>query len=179
LIKTNHGSGGNIVFDKTVTQNEVMEKMQKWLGENFYWVNREYHYYDIPRQILIEQFLDDEVENGPLDYRFWCFHGKPEIIQIDNYLHDINPFYDANWNKLDLCYRENLKCCEIQKPETLQEMLDIASKLSADFDFVRVDLYSVKSKVYFGELTFTPVAGQFTFKPEFWNVLLGQKWDLE
>ncbi len=35
-------------------------------------------------------------------------------------------------------------------------MVYIAEQLSADFDFVRVDLYDTGKKVYFGELTFTP-----------------------
>ena len=35
-------------------------------------------------------------------------------------------------------------------------MLEIARILSKDIPYVRVDLYSIKGKVYFGELTFTP-----------------------
>ncbi|MET0962225.1 MAG: ATP-grasp fold amidoligase family protein [Noviherbaspirillum sp.] len=31
--------------------------------------------------------------------------------------------------------------------------------------------------MYFGELTFTPVAGKCVFKPEIWDVYLGQKWN--
>ena len=41
-------------------------------------------------------------------------------------------------------------------------MLEIAQILSKDFTFVRVDLYSIEEKVYFGELTFSPASGVFS-----------------
>jgi hypothetical protein len=179
VIKTNHGSGGNLIVDEKTDRNEVVRKLRKWLSENFYWVAREYHYYKIPRRILAEHFLDDGVQYGPLDYRFWCFNGKPEVIQVDNHLHNINPFYDREWNKLDMSYRSGFIDCEIARPENFEEMLEVASALSSDFDFVRVDLYNVKGKVYFGEFTFTPVAGNFVFKPSSWDDYLGQKWVAE
>jgi hypothetical protein len=149
------------------------------LKENYYWKLREYHYYAIPRRILIEQFLDDGEEDGPLDYKFWCFHGHPEAIQVDNHSHNINPFYDTNWKKIPMCYRESYNDCEIKEPLNIQEMLRVASALSSDFDFVRVDLYNLQGKIYFGELTFTPLAGRLNFKPDTWNRYLGQKWNFE
>ena len=55
-------------------------------------------------------------------------------------------------------------------------MISIASRLSAGFNFVRVDLYNVDGKIYFGELTFTPTAGELKLRPESWDLKLGQKW---
>ena len=47
-------------------------------------------------------------------------------------------------------------------------MLEISKILSADFDFVRVDLYDINGKVYFGELTFSPASGVLpNFSEEF------------
>lgn len=176
VIKTNHGSGGNIIFNEMTNHHEVIEKTNRWLNENYYWCAHEYHYYEIPRRILIEEFLEDGEVNGPLDYRFWCFKGKPEVIQVDNHLHNINPFYDTAWNKLDMSYRDSFNDFDIKKPVHFQEMLEVASALSYEFDFVRVDLYNLKGKIYFGELTFTPVAGNIVFRPDSWDAYLGQKW---
>jgi hypothetical protein len=53
-------------------------------------------------------------------------------------------------------------------------MLDIASKLSKDFPFVRVDLYNVNGKIYFGELTFYPWSGYVQFNPDETDFLLGE-----
>ena len=176
IAKTNHGSGGNIILTPATDRREAVKKLRGWLGDNFYWAGREYQYYDIRPQILIEEFLDDGQPDGPLDYRFWCFDGKPELIQVDNRLHEINSFYDISWNKLPLHYRENFKDFDIPPPENLQDMLKIAVKLSFGFDFVRVDLYNVFGTIYFGELTFTPVGGRLRLRPESWDKALGQKW---
>lgn len=176
IVKTNHGSGGNIVLQDLVDRNHVVNTLHRWLKDNYYWVGHEYWYYKIKPLIVVEQFLDDGHSNGPLDYRFWCFSGRPEIIQVDNHSHSINQFYDPDWNRLLLRYRDGVAECGIHAPENLSEMLLVASKLSSDFDFVRVDLYNIKGKIYFGELTFTPVAGFLKFKPESWDMILGQKW---
>jgi hypothetical protein len=176
VVKTNHGSGGNIVLNGQIDRKDVINRLQKMLKENYYWTSREFHYYKIPPKVLVEPFLEDHQPDGPLDYRFWCFGGEPEVIQVDNHSHNINPFYDIDWNLLPLHYRENSKACHISKPENFDEMLDVARKLSADFDFVRVDLYNLNGEIKFGEMTFTPAAGRCVFKPEEWDTTLGQKW---
>jgi hypothetical protein len=177
VIKTNHGSGGNIIYNRDVDSEYVIQTLRNWLEQNYYWVDREYQYYKIKPRILIEEYLDDGQPDGPLDYRFWCFHGKVEVIQIDNHAHDINPFYDVNWNEISLNYRDSHKQCHIDRPGNLDQMLIIASALSFDFDFVRVDLYNVHGHVYFGELTFTPVGGRCKLKPEYWDAELGGRWN--
>ena len=45
-------------------------------------------------------------------------------------------------------------------------MLEIAQKLSAGQSFVRVDLYSVNHRIYFGELTLTLGNGFEVFTPQ-------------
>lgn len=56
---------------------------------------------------------------------------------------------------------------QIKKPECIDKAFEIAEELSKEFPFVRVDLYIVGEKIYFGELTFTPAGGmdtEFKFK---------------
>lgn len=57
-------------------------------------------------------------------------------------------------------------------------MLRIAEKLSEDFPYVRVDLYSVDGKVYFGELTFYPWSGYVQFSPDEFDYLMGENFIL-
>jgi hypothetical protein len=68
--------------------------------------------------------------------------------------------FDMNWNPLVGLTNETSD--KIERPEHLAQMIDIAKKLSADFKFVRVDLYDINGKVYFGELTFSPTNGVFS-----------------
>jgi TupA-like ATPgrasp len=175
VIKTNHWSGGNVVVRGAVDHGEIIEHFSKMLRESYYWLNREYHYHAIPPQVLIEELLDDGEPKGPLDYRFYCFDGVPELIQVTNNDQSVNQFHDRQWKALDLRTRA-VETCSIARPDNLEQMLAAASTLGADFDFVRVDLYDIRGQVRFSEMTFTPGAGLLQLKPAIWDVILGQKW---
>ncbi|HQS80882.1 MAG TPA: ATP-grasp fold amidoligase family protein [Thiobacillus sp.] len=176
IIKANHGSGMVIPVRGDVSINEIQETISSWLKTNYYLTDHEYHYAAIKPLIIIEEYLDDKKELGPLNYSFWCINGQTAMIQVDNSNRSINPFYDTSWNKLPLTSRRNLPDSQIEKPKNLDEMLSVAHTLAKDFDFVRVDLYNINGKVYFGELTFTPGSGRFKFLPEEWDIELGRRW---
>ena len=177
IVKTNHGSGKIIRVEDAPDEQAIRTNLRHWLSDNYYWDCREYQYLHIRPLVLIEECLDDGHADGPLDYRFWCFHGRVEVIQVDNHKHDINPFYDSNWTKLDLRYRTYAKDCDIPRPVGFDEMLKIASALTQQIDFVRVDLYNVRGRILVGEFTFTPVGGGLTFEPASWDQRLGHKWE--
>lgn len=50
-------------------------------------------------------------------------------------------------------------------PPNFGDMLDIARRLAADFEVVRVDMYNVDGRIYVGELTNYPQAGIAPFEP--------------
>jgi hypothetical protein len=176
VIKPNHGSGKVIVVKGTANRSDIIQETSNWMKTNYYWGSRENQYFHIHPRILIEEYLTNQDGSELLDYRFWCFRGRPEVIQVDNHAHNINPFFDSEWNLLDLHYRENMPRPVIAKPANLGDMLYVASRLSEDFDFVRVDLYN-PGRICFGELTFTP-AGSLKIQPKNWDVKLGMKWDM-
>lgn len=176
IIKVNNRCGQIILYNGISEKDSIIQKLTQLMSENFYWACREFQYYNIRPQIIIEERLTDGISEYPLDYRFWCFNGHPEMIQIDNREHNINPFYDVFWDRLPIHYRPCSLKQDIPKPENFDEMLDLARKLSAGYDFVRVDLYNIKGKIYFSELSFTPAAGHIKFQPEKWDRILGEKW---
>jgi hypothetical protein len=179
VIKTNHGSGGHLLVSGPVDRAAAIKHFNELLKENYYWHSREYQYYKIEPRILIEELIDDGVCLGPLDFRFWCFHGVTELIQVTNHANSIIAFYDAKWSKLNLSHRiGSFQDAQTARPANLSEMLAIAEALARDFDFVRVDLYNARGQIYFGELTFTPRAGIFNFEPKEWDEILGAKWRL-
>ena len=45
---------------------------------------------------------------------------------------------------------------DFHKPENYNEMIKIVTTLSQDFNFIRVDLYNVNGRIYFGEMTLYP-----------------------
>jgi hypothetical protein len=178
-IKTNHGSGGHLFVRGTPDRQRIVAHFSAALRESYYWRWREYHYHAIPPRILIEELLDDGDPSGPLDYRIWCFNGVPALIQVDNSSHTINPFYDTRWHALELCYRAQAEPLPIARPRNLERMLWAAATLSEGFDFVRVDLYNLRGRICFGEMTFTPRGGFLKFQPPEWDLVLGQLWTVE
>jgi TupA-like ATPgrasp len=176
VIKTNNGSGKNIFVKGSIDRRSVTETLHTWLTQNYHSVSRECHYLKIEPRVIVEEFMDDGSDGFPIDYRFWCFGGRPEMIQIDNNDHSIDLFYDIDWNRLQLRHRDDNIECDIPRPDNFEEMLLVASKLASDFAFVRVDLYNLRGRIKFGELTLHPRAGDIQFKPGSWDALLGQKW---
>ena len=53
-------------------------------------------------------------------------------------------------------------------------MKKLAAKLSEKMPFARIDFYEINEKVYFGEITFYTGSGFEGFKPEEWDLKLGE-----
>ena len=177
VIKTNHGSGGHVFVRGQPDRARVVDRFRAALRDNYYWRSREFQYFHIVPHVLVEELIDDGVAFGPLDYRCWCFHGQVRLIQVDNHAHSQQDFYDQEWNPQELRHRsEGTEATSTAKPANLSELIEVAQALARGFDFVRVDLYNARQHVYFGELTFTPRAGLFTFHPEAWDAKLGSWW---
>lgn len=169
VLKLNTGSGYNLIItDKESTNiKRTNEIINKWLKEDYYKIKKEPQYKNIEKKILCEKYIADK-EGKLQDYKFYCFDGKIEFVEVDFDRfkdHRMN-FYDLNWNLLNIRkgnYKNYPK--EFSKPKNFNKMIEIAEKLSEDFQFVRVDLYNVNGTIYFGELTFTPAGGLTPFTP--------------
>ncbi|MBI5673071.1 MAG: hypothetical protein HZC50_07450 [Nitrospirae bacterium] len=178
VIKPTHGAGQVIIVKGQVDREDIIRRVLGWLDSNYYWHGREAQYYRIPPRIVIEEYLANDDGTPPFDYKFSCFNGMPEQVMVRNETHDICPIFDTAWNLLDLEDEEGAVRPWVPKPANLDEMRALAAKLSVGFGFVRVDLYNVKGRVYFGEFTFTPAGGIVKYNPECWDLKLGEKWNL-
>lgn len=179
VIKPSHAAGKVIIVrGGEVDREAIIRQVSDWLTTDYYWHVREFQYYGIPRRILIEGFLTDEDGNPPFDYKVYCFNGTPEQVLVRNHTHDICPFFDTAWNLLDFSDEVGAVRPWVPEPTNLDEMLALATKLSVGFGYVRLDFYNVRGRVYFGEYTFTPAAGIIKYDPEWWDLKLGEKWDL-
>jgi hypothetical protein len=177
-LKGTHGSGYNIIVDDKSKLNweKAKVKLLKFLKSDYSKKNEENIYKALIPKILVEEYLSDLNDNYIIDYKFFCFHGKAKYVWVKTF-HDgkyRNCYFDLNWNKIkDDSNKKNYLEIDIPKPENLDEMINISNKLSEDFIFVRVDLYSIKMKVYFGELTFFPWGGKERLTVERFNKEFG------
>lgn len=186
VIKTTNGGGGlNVIVcpDKAaLDMDEVRTKLrcEKSMPRDG---GREWAYYGLEPGIIVEELLENREDPaaGIPDYKFLCYNGKPRyiVVDTDRYSGHKRNIFDTAWN--DLQIGSDCPPCdrELPPPDTLEEMLRSAAALSEDFPFVRVDLYSVNGRVYFGELTFYPWSGYVQFQPDEADYLLGKDFPLK
>lgn len=159
-VKCNHGCGYNIIVrdKKAVDKQQVYKNLRRWMKEDYSVVSAELHYHGIPRRIIIEEFIKTEDGKLPIDYKFFASRGKVICVLVYTGRADKMEriYVDANFRDLKLVEEYTGADYEKLKPESFDRMLEVASVLSEDFPFVRVDLYDEAGRVIFGELTFTP-----------------------
>jgi len=174
--------GVKVVKDKAKTdidrlKYDVSNFIQPWNSLYYKYFSRGYK--DIKPKIIIEEYLK-QLEGQLYDYKIFCFHGEPKAIEAikDRKNGEFRAsFYNEKWELMNLksgVHKES----KIKKPKNFEKMLEIAKVLSADFPFVRVDLYNIDGKIYFGELSFTPASGFMQFNPKEWDYKFGEWLDL-
>lgn len=183
------GKGTILVFDKNSLDLEKMkETLRFWIrsgplrrARGGLWVfeNRK-------ARILIEKNLIDN-ENGDLpDYKFFCFNGRVFCSYLIRNSSNKADRHDGELGILDRDYRllpvfdaEFHPIIEQpEKPKNYEKMVEIAEKLSRPFPHVRVDLYNVDGKIFFGELTFFSNTGPNLHVPESFEYELGKQFIL-
>lgn len=173
VLKCTHDSGGLVICrDKSkFNKQAARKKINRSLKRNFYWVWREWPYKNIKPRIIAEQYMSDNSGYELEDYKVHNFNGIPEMILVcRDRFREVGlseDFFSSKWEHLDISrpYHPNAKAVE-SKPKALQQMLQIAEKLSQNVPFVRTDFYLVNDNIYFGEMTFYPAGGFERFVPE-------------
>ena len=179
VIKASHDSGGVVVCrDKSKLDVEKAKRILEGAGKkDFSRFTKEYPYRDVPHRFIAEEYMEDESGYELKDYKFFCFNGKPKFIFVatGRQEHDTRfDFYDMEFNHLPVLNGHPNADKWPQKPENYEEMIEVSEKLSKDLLHVRVDLYNINGKIYFGELTFFHWSGLKAFEPREWDYKFGE-----
>lgn len=192
VAKCNHNSGGQVFCDPRFDLNSSkvkygLKRLRYILKKNAYVLSREWNYKNIPRKVVVEKVIRDKKGCLPLDYKFMCFNGIPQLLFLD--LGVINPDQTYNHNYPRNIYNMDFELLPVhetrpnasypvEKPENFEKMVEIAKILSAPFPFCRVDLYNVDGQIYFGEITFYHGGGCNAIEPEEWDLKMGNWIDI-
>lgn len=187
VLKTTHGGGsGGVVIckdKKTFDRNKAILTLRDSMNGDIYRSLREWPYKDVKKRVLAEKYMaPKDMVNNPIydlsDYKFFCFNGEPKYCQVirDRHSKESIDFYDMNWRHQEFVGLNPIASNGINpvpRPLLLDDMICICHKLSENMKFVRIDMYVIDNRIYFGEITFYPASGMGLFNPDKWNEELG------
>ena len=180
VLKTTQG-GGNIGVmicrDKSSFEKKrAIKNMNAALKQDLYTSSREWPYKNVEPLIFAEEYMEDE--HGELrDYKFFCFNGKCKMLFVATERQTREEpffnFFDEKYNQLPFKQGHPVNPVIPEKPKGFEEMIRIAEQLSVGLPHVRMDLYIINGKVYFGEYTFYHFGGVMPFEPAEWDEKIG------
>jgi hypothetical protein len=189
VIKASHASGWNhFVRDgRHPRTGPERRKLLKWIGREYVQRLREWAYREMPRRLVGEPMITSEDGSFPDDLKFYMFDGECRVI-----LHKIygrqdtqstpkvrrKLFMSPDWENLQIDSGDDPSGEPSPRPSGLARMMQIASALSADIDFVRVDFMVLPHRFHFGEMTFYPASGLKPFRPIEADDRFGDWWHL-
>ena len=162
----------------------IRAKLNKSIKRNLFYSSREWPYKNVKSRVIAEKFLSDGFGTKLLDYKFWCFNGKPQIMYIANKgAHGkklFENYYDMGFQPLNINHNFIRHTPEFSKPAGFEVMKSLCCKLleGLELPFVRVDFFYVNGCVYFAEFTFFDWAGMRPFPNHDDDVKLGKMIDL-
>lgn len=166
VMKCTHDSGGLIICkDKsTLDLKNAKKKINHCMKRNYFTNTREWPYRNVPRKIIAEKYISGTDGSIPMDYKFFCFNGEPDCVMVCVGREFGRPkffFYDMDW-KRKLYQKPSIEPGEkevVEKPENFEEMVYVVKELAKGYPEVRIDLYNIDGKIYFGEYTFFNQSG--------------------
>ena len=186
VIKCNHDSGSCMIIDKSegFDPAAVRSTLAAHLKVRYGYVHGEMYYNRIVPRVVAERKLEQVsgVGNSMIDYKIWCFDGKPYSIWAcydrtseGTYVN----IYDLDWNVHPevSVFTDHYRDGEgkVPRPESLDRMLSAAARLSEGFPEVRVDFYEAGGRLYFGEMTFASLCGKMDFYTQDYLEELGRQ----
>jgi hypothetical protein len=158
---------------------EVRAVLNRWLQRDYSKLHREWCYEGLPRRLLAEQMLVDDRGTIPPDYKAYVIGGKVRFIQVDRgrFAHHTRNIYGPTWDALPARWTLENHAPDV-RPACLPRMLQVAEALAEPFEFLRVDFYVLRDRLYVGELTNYPGAGFEKFIPGEYALHIGSFWDV-
>ena len=180
VLKCNHNSGLGMCICKDKSKldiKRVKRELKKGLKQDYFLTGREWPYKNVDRKIICEKYMEDSEYKELRDYKFYCFNGMVKFFMInsDRFSSDDTKgdYFDREFNWLDFTWGFNHAKIKPKIPENVNKMIEISDKLSKGTNFLRVDLYNIDGKIYFGELTFYDGSGFDKIEPLDWEYKIG------
>jgi hypothetical protein len=162
IAKATHDSGSAVVLRSAADLPAAAAKLKKRLARPYGKGKGEWAYDMVQPRIIVERLITDDA----VDYKFHCVDGEVKWVQIiwnrrTGNPHEAIVLPDRTMTALQM--DEKMVHCPEPKivpgEAAWAELTALAQNLSADWRYVRVDLYWQHRQPWFGEMTFWPRAG--------------------
>jgi len=159
---------------------DLVRTAADWLAATYGAVKSEWFYAEMPRRVVVEEWLDRGDGSVPDDVKIFVYHGRVHFIEVDT--------GRFTGHRRDLFRRDGTPIDgELKYPRagqarllpTIEDAVGAAEILAQPFDFVRVDTYVVSSRIVIGEMTFVPESGNGRFRPRSLDFEFGMPWQLD
>lgn len=185
ILKPNNASGffrivnkNDKFFYNSILKEKLLKDVNSWLLYKFaFCAGFELQYLTIKPKILAEEIIDSR-----LHIQTYCFDGKPTYVSIytvDEKYNMYHNLYDTNYNLLPyITTYEHFNMVPLSlKTDFFKEAVELSRKLSQGFKLVRVDFIETKNKdrIYFEEMTFTPISGFVKFSNPLYDTVWGKQ----
>ena len=182
VLKCTHNSGSFVVCPNknALDIEEALKILKQGMNcKDYYKCSREWVYKGVKPRIIAEEYLEDSTFEDLVNYKFWCFNGKPQIMYITVKTDDIwENFYDMEFNQLEISHGFKQYKGIISKPLQFERMKELAEVLSDNFYHIRIDFYQISGKIKFSEYTFYDWAGFRPFDNIEWDYKIGDLFNL-
>lgn len=177
VLKCTHDCGSTVIVrDKSkMNKKEVLDFLDKHVSVRYGYASCEPHYTVIKPRIMAESLIemdnsDEFSSETTVDHKIRCIDGKAQydMVCYDRSLESgsggsktVYDLYDIHsWQPMRQYLADpGVAYKNVPRPENLEQMIAIAEKIAQGYPQVRVDLYNVKGKIYFGEMTFFAFSG--------------------
>jgi len=184
ILKPTHGSGWVEIIHKGDNPNsEYLRRIcSNWLSRTYGYRYHEWAYLGIKPQIVAEELVTSNDGMLAGDVKFYVLGGRVETIyRVENRFGDMTESYlDRNW----VPSNTTASIWGADKPYGYKEIFELAEKIGAHSDYIRVDFLSTDSRYLLNELTLYSQSGyddwsKFFENPFQHDLELGGKWDLK
>jgi len=184
IVKSTHASGHTVRVHRSdvVDVGAARDLFRSWQRYNHFRELTEPGYGPVRPGLIVERLLQRPDGTPPVERKVWVFHGRVRFVQSVYLVGDKTShtaFHDRDWRRQYFYIRTPPIAEDLPRPPQLDRIIDVAERLGADFDHVRVDLYDVGDRIWAGEITCYPYSGLTPFQPNDADLLVGSCWQID
>jgi hypothetical protein len=182
-IKANHGCGWNLFVRSGEALDAVAmsEKMRTWLASVHGAAKMEWAYALVEPWVFSEPLMLTKDGRCADDLKFSVMDGVCRFVQIeqDRFGNHTQHFLTPTGEVLPMKMQKDGTASLPEIPPFLSELRDLAERIAADFDYLRVDFLYAEDRWALNELTIYRGSGLNPFRPRHWDWDFGAMWTMQ